>query len=173
MSPSRDLPDYGGSDLNQVIVKPLYFGMLINILLPMAGLFACYYYNQHNLVENRLGLSANSTLWVFGALAFAQAAVALWWRQRRLQVLMVRRAETFEQDLANGLMKASRPVFLLIAAISVWGYLYFFLTGRFTQGAVIVLFSFLVFQVIRPRLGALKKLVDQQRKMLENEPGLP
>jgi len=61
----------------------------------------------------------------------------------------------------------SRPIFVMIAAISVYGYLYFYLTGRFKETVFLVLFSFLVFQVIRPRHAAVKKLVRHQKMLAE------
>ncbi|MFH1686308.1 MAG: hypothetical protein ABIE70_02150 [bacterium] len=168
MSPSRGYEDYSGLDLTRIIVKPLYFGMLVNIIAPMAGLFVCYWLNnQDTPMENRVGDFANTLYYIIGAVALSQAGLALWWRQKSFARPMVRSMESFEDDLRDSLIAASKPVFILIAAISLWGYLYFFLTGRFNEGAFVVLFSFVVFQVIRPRQGGLKKLIDRQRQLVK------
>lgn len=165
--------DYEGVDLNRLIVGPLYFGLLVNVVAPMVILFICYWYNNNNLMDNQLGPNANMVFYLFAAIAIAQGGLALWWRKRLFDKPMIRRPDTFEHDLQRGLINRSRPVFLLIAAISIWGYVYFFLTGRFTEGALIVLFSFVVFQVVRPRQGGLRKLVDHQKNLVDQGKFVP
>jgi small-conductance mechanosensitive channel len=154
-------------DIVAMVAKPLYVGMLFNILLPMGLLLVCYYINTHYPLENRLGGSANSLFYAFVVLGLAQAGLSLWWRTKRLERPMVRREETFEEDILGNLVMALRPVFLQIAAISVYGYAYFFLTGRFVEAVVFVFGSFLVFQVVRPRQGSIRKLLEHQQELLE------
>lgn len=154
-------------DLHQIIAKSLYFGLVSNILLPMFGLFICYWANNNSYVPNRVGDFANGLYYVLGAMSLIQTGVAVWWRDRLLKQPMIRHAETFETDISAALLARSRPVFLLIAGISLYGYLYFFLTGRFNEGAFLVVFSFVVFQIVRPRHGMARKLVGRQLKMVE------
>lgn len=165
MNGELDNNDY---DLNQIIVKPLYFGLVSNILIPMALLLVCYYIHNHYGRDNKVGDLANQLFYTFGVLALFQAVFALWWRGQRLRQPMVRRKETFEEDMIGGLLCACRPVFVIIAAISAYGYLYFFLTGRFTETVVFVFFSFVVFQLVRPRHGLARKLITQQRRLVEH-----
>ena len=63
---------------------------------------------------------------------------------------MVKREESFELDIAAELTRRSKPVFLMIAAVAIWGYLWFVLTGQFFESAMFVIFSFIVFQAVRP-----------------------
>jgi small-conductance mechanosensitive channel len=155
-------------DLTGMIVRPLYFGMVSNVAIPVGLLFVCYYINNKYFPANHIPGLSNALFYVFCALAFVQAALALWWRNKRLEAPMVHRQESFEHDVSTALMERLRPVFLLIAAIAVWGYLYFFLTGRFRESVIFVVFSFLVFQVIRPRIGSLEKLIAHQQDLVKN-----
>jgi len=163
MSPRGGYEDFAGFDLNSLIARPLYFGLLVNVVIPAALLLGCSWIATHKIVENQLGDSANLTFFVFCGIALVQAGLALWWRQRRLDGPMIRSDDTFSQDLSDGLARASRPIFVLISSISIWGYAYFLLTGRFREGAALALFSFLVFQVVRPRAGAVRKLIKRQQ----------
>ncbi len=154
-------------ELGQFIIKPLYWGLMINILIPMAGILVCYYLHINSMRENLIGDFANPLFYIFAVLAVAQAALSLWWRTVRLRRLMVTSEETFEEDLIAGFLKVSKPVFVLIAFISGYGFLYYFLTGRFTETVVFVFFSFIVFQIIRPRYGLARKLVQRQKELLK------
>lgn len=154
-------------DLSQLIIKPLYFGLVVNILIPAAGLLICHYIDSNYGRGNVIGDLANPLFFIFVALALLQAAFSLWWRAKRLRRPMVRTKETFEQEMVTGLLRACRPVFVVIAALSAYGYLYFFLTGRFTETVVFIFFSFIVFQLVRPRHGFARKLVARQKKLLE------
>ncbi|MFQ6008906.1 MAG: hypothetical protein ACE5K8_08165 [Candidatus Zixiibacteriota bacterium] len=158
--------DNSDFDLNRIIVKPIYFGLVTNILIPMVLFLVCYYIQTHGGRGNAVGGFANTLFFLFAALALLQAAFALWWRRRRLQWPMVKESETFEEDIASGLLWACRPVFVVIAAITLYGYLYFFLTGRFTEMVVFVFFSFIVFQLVRPRHSLARKLIALQRKLV-------
>ncbi|HWR82364.1 MAG TPA: hypothetical protein VN285_03605 [Candidatus Deferrimicrobium sp.] len=154
-------------DLVKVIIQPLYFGMVANILIPMVGLFICYYINNRHGRTNMVGDLANTLFFVFGALALVQAGIALYWRHRRLGQPMIRTKETIEEDIAGGLLRVSRIVLAGVAAISLWGFLYFYLTGRFRETVAFVLFSFVVFQLVRPRHGSARRLVSRQRALFE------
>ncbi len=156
-------PEY---DLTAIIVKPLYFGMMVNILLPAALLFICYYVNNNYQFENRLPDLANTLFYVFAFLALAQGGLALWWRSKRYAAPMIRRQETFEADFAHGLLERSKPIFMLIASSAGWGFLYFFLTARFGETAMFVVYSFVLFQFVRPRLSMVEKLLVQQEELV-------
>ena len=155
-------------DLTSMIVKPLYFGMVFNVIIPAALLFVCHYISNNYFPENRIPELSNALFYVFCALALVQAGLALWWRNRLFDKPMVHRQESFEHDIGSALFVGLRPVFLLIAAITLWGYLYFFLTGRFAETLGLVVFSFVVFQVVRPRLGSVKKLIAYQQKLVND-----
>jgi hypothetical protein len=155
----------------RIIAKVLYLGMFINILIPGALLAACYLYHQNYPRYSEGGNFANLLFYVFAVIAVAQAGYAIWWRGKRYHEPIARSKESLEEDLAVGLRKASRPIFILIAAISGWGYLYFMLTGRFEGCLMLVLISFVVFQVVRPRYGTMQKVIDRQLELLERGQG--
>ena len=156
-------------DLTAMIAKPLYFGMFVNVMIPAVLVFICYYINNRYYQDNYVPELANPLFYVLCAVALGQAALALWWRNKSFSKPMVRRAESFEHDVATEIHRRSKPVFMVIAAISLWGVLYFALTGRFVEQVVFVVFSFVVFQVVRPRYGSLRRLIDFQQELVDNE----
>jgi hypothetical protein len=133
----------------------------------MGLLLACFYYDKSHDLVNKLGELADPLYYVVLVLAATEGGFAFWWRGKLLEKPMVHSKKTFQQDVMSGLLRASRPVFILIASISLYGYLYYFLTGRFAEAAFMVLFSFIVFQFVRPRFGAVNKLIERQYKMSE------
>jgi hypothetical protein len=155
-------------DIYPMIARPLYFGMFCNVLFPMGMLFVCYYFQNNDPQPNRVGEAANLLFYLFGALSLIQAGLALWWRIRSMREPMVRRRETMEQDITAGLAQRSRPVFLLVAGISLWGIVYYFLTGRFQEAVFLVVFSFIVFQVVRPRRGLVLKVIRHQQELVDH-----
>jgi hypothetical protein len=154
-------------DLNRIIVRPLYFGLIVNITIPMALLFVCYWVNNKYGVPDKLGSGAEPLMYVLAAVALAEAVFAVWWRGKLFGQPMIRRKETFEEDFAAEYYLRCRPLFSLIASISIYGFVFYYLTGRFNASAMFVIFSFLVFQLVRPRFGLVKKLLDRQREMME------
>ena len=154
-------------DLSAIIIKPLYFGLFINILIPMALLLICYYIETHDSPHNQLGLSATNYFYVFAVLAVVQAGAALWYRAKLMARPMIRSMVSAEADIKEQLLKRLRPIFMTVAAISLWGVAYYLLTGRFNEGLLFFVFSFVVFQFIRPRYGSMQKLIDRQVAMAE------
>ncbi|MGH8015372.1 MAG: hypothetical protein ACREBV_04200 [Candidatus Zixiibacteriota bacterium] len=161
--------DFNGDpiELHRILAKPLYFGLVSNVLVPMGLLMLCYYHDKYYGFENKLGDLANPIFYVFLFFGATEGAFAFWWRGKLLAQPMVRSKETFQQDVMSRFLCISRRVFLVIAAISLYGYLYYFLTGRFTEAVFMVLFSFIVFQFVRPRFGAVKKVIEQQHQMAQ------
>lgn len=158
---------YDKLDMSRIIAKVLYLGMFLNVLLPGALLGACYYYDQQYPRHGEAGDMANFLFYIFATLALAQAGYAIWWRGKRYNQPMVKSQATMEDDLVSGLAAASKPIFVLVAAISGWGYLYFIITGRFKESLVLVLLSFVVFQIVRPRYSLMKKVIDRQIELLD------
>jgi hypothetical protein len=154
-------------DLNKIILKPLYFGMVVNITIPMALLFICYLINNKYGMDDKLGDIAEPFMYVLAAVALAEAVFSVWWRGKLFGQPMIRRKETFEEDFAAEYYHRCRPLFALIASISLYGYVFYYLTGRFNPAAMFVVFSFLVFQLVRPRFGLIQKLLDRQQAMVD------
>jgi hypothetical protein len=130
-------------------------------------LLICYYFETHGQIENRLVLAATTWFYVFAAAALAQAGVALWYRSKLMARPMITNLARVEQDIKEQLLKRSRPVFMMVAAICLWGVAYYFLTGRFNESLSFIVFSFVVFQFIRPRYGVVQKLIEKQIDMAE------
>jgi len=154
-------------NLTGMISRPLYFGLFTNVMVPVGLLFVCYWIDQNYHPINRIPEQANFVFYLFAALGLVQAALALWWREKKFRQPMVRREETFEADLTHRVFQFSRPIFLLIGAISIWGYLYYYLTARFDGAVIFVVGSFLVFQLVRPRYGSLNRLIAYQKKLVK------
>jgi hypothetical protein len=153
-------------ELSTIIARPLYFGLVANVVIPVALLGVCYYISNHGYVVNRLGETANTLFYVFAALSLCEAGFAIWWRGRLFNRPMIRGEGTFEADIASGFLRLSRPVFLVIASISVYGYIYFLLTGRFHEAVFFVVFSFVAFQIVRPRYGLARKVIERQKELV-------
>lgn len=154
-------------DVFSILAKTIYLGMFTNVLLPMVLLLLCYYFDQQGYVDNKVGDMANVIFYLFGVLSLGHTAVALWQKGRIVKTAMIVSRESFEQDLKIGLLRAVRKIYIIVAAISLYGCLYFYLTGRFQEAVFMVLFSFLVFQVIRPRDGSIRKLIRAQENFVE------
>jgi small-conductance mechanosensitive channel len=156
-------------DITPFVAKPLYFAMAVNMVIPMALLFVCYYINEHFPFENQVGEFANFLFYILCGMTLVDAGIALWWRSRLFSEKLVNRQETFEADLLAAIVRKTRPIFLIVAAISLYGVLYYFLTARFVEALLFVVFSFLVFQVVRPREGMMRKIIAAQRRHLERK----
>ena len=154
-------------DLSAIIIKPLYYGLFVNILIPMALLLVCYYIETHGSVDNQLGFNATNYFYIFAVLAITQAGAALWCRAKSMARPMIRSMARAEADIKEQLIQRLRPIFIIVAAISVWGVVFYFLSGRFENGLLFVVFSFIVFQFIRPRHGSVQKLIDRQIALAE------
>ncbi len=154
-------------DLSSIVIKPLYFGLFINILIPTVLLLVCYYIETHGSLHNQLGLEAGTYFYIFAGAAVVEAGVALWYRFKLLSRPMVRAIGSAEADIKEQLSARLKPVFMMVAAISFWGVLFYALTGRFESSLLFVVFSFIVFQFIRPRYGSVQKLIDKQLAMAE------
>ena len=151
---------------SDIIAKTLYLGMFTNVLIPMGLLMVCYYISQNYRVATQVGEMGNSLFFVFEFLAIAQAVFAFWKKTTTIRKRMNLSEENFQNDLTKEVLLLFRPIFMTIASISLYGYLYFFLTGRFRESAFLVLFSFLVFQFVRPRQGAIEKIIKHQKMLL-------
>ena len=156
-------------NLNHIIIKPLYLGLTINIVLPGALLFICYYLDTNNIwTDPYVSFEFGNTLFVvFAILSLANSGLALWMKSKMVKSPMIKRAETFEDDLAKSLLVKSKQIFLIISMVAVYGILYYLLTVRFREAAFFTVFSFVVFQFVRPRIGFVQGLIDKQKKLVD------
>ena len=96
MSPSNDRPDY---DTTRIIAKCLYTGMTLNVIIPVAALFACYFVANNYFIDNRLGDLTRPVFVVFAVIAVASAGLAIWWRGKRLNKPLICKKETFHTSI--------------------------------------------------------------------------
>lgn len=163
----KDRVDPNQYNTNHIIAKSLYMGLLLNIIFPAILVYVCYYFDQHQTMLNRVGDFAYPLFIIIAVLSLVQAGLAFYLRNKILTTPVIETKGTFSEDLAQALGKHVRPVFLLIALIAVYSFIYFFLTGHFKETLMLTIFSFLVFQVIRPRFGFVKKLIKVQEQFAE------
>ncbi len=154
-------------DLAKMIAGVLYQGIFINILIPAGLLMVAYYIDKHGGVDPSVVDSANILFYFLAAASLTEGAVAVLWRSKALNRPMVRRKETIESDIREELKARLRPIFLLIAAIALNGIIYYLLTGRFDEGLAFVILSFVAFQIVRPRYGMLRKVIETQESLVE------
>ena len=154
-------------DLTRIIAKLLYYGLGVNVALPGALLLICYFFNQKGNVANIVGTWANPLFYIFCGLGLIMVAAALLPAIKKLRQPLILRRETFEQDIISGLREIARPMFQKIAGIALLGPVYFFLTGRFRETVIFVIASFIVFQVVRPRYGTVRKLIRKQEELVD------
>jgi hypothetical protein len=154
-------------DLNGIIAKPLYRGLLINIFMP-AIMIAFAYYIDHS--KERTGMVPSDTLnilfWALIILSVADGAVAILLRKRLSSMPMIRSKETFAGDLADRVLAMSLVCFAVTAAISLYGLAFYILGGTFDHFFLFVVISFIAFQFVRPRLGFIEKVVAAQEKLV-------
>jgi hypothetical protein len=162
-----ELPTDDQIDLTHIIVKPLYFGMLFNVTIPMILLVIIYFLNGKSGGTNHVGDNINFYLYLFVAVAGVETAAIIWWREKLFKAPMIRSAETFESDFGKEYLKRCKPLFLAISSLSLYGFAFHFLTGRFKESAIFVLLSYVIFQLARPRHGLVHKLVARQRELVQ------
>lgn len=163
----KDRVDPGQYNVNHIIAKSLYFGLVLNIIFPAVLIYICYYFDQNRTMLNRVGDFAYNLFIIIALLSLVQAGLAFFMRNKILNRPVIESKGTFSEDLARALGQHVRPVFILIALIAVYSFIYFFLTGRFKESLMLTIFSFLVFQVVRPRFGFVRKLIKIQEKFAE------
>jgi len=154
-------------DLNAIIAKPLYLGLLINIFIP-AIMIAIAYYLDHS--KERTGMVPSDTLnilfWALIILSVADGTVAVFLRKRLSSMPMIRSNETFAGDLADRVLTMSLVCFAITAAISLYGLAFYILGGTFDHFLLFVVISFIAFQFVRPRLSFVEKVVVAQEKLI-------
>jgi hypothetical protein len=162
-----ELPTNDQMDVTHILVKPLYFGMLVNVTIPLVLLLIIYFLNKGAGGMNHFGEGNQTLLFVFVGLAGLQTVGIIWWREKLFKSPMIRRPEQFESDFAKEYLSRCKPLFYAISSLSLYGVLFYFLTKQFTEAAIFVLLSYVIFQLVRPRHGLVHKLIDRQRELVQ------
>jgi hypothetical protein len=137
----------------------------MNIFAPVAFLAVAYYVDQTGGKTASLPHETlNVIFWVLTAVSVIDGALAIFLKQRLFYSPMVSSMETFEDDIVNRSFTASIVCFAITTAISVYGLVFYFLGGTFSNLLFFVFMSFIAFQLIRPRIGFMKKVIEAQEK---------
>jgi len=154
-------------DINRALVKPIYLGLAMNIFFPSVVALAIYFLESEGGVRVPEPGNSDLLLWILAAVAVIDGALAIFFRQKRFYAPMIKSEQTFADDFYAGVMTASILVFSLCAAIAVYGVVVYFITGTFDYLLFFVILSFVAFQIVRPRPGFLKKVLEAQERHVQ------
>ncbi|UCC44173.1 MAG: hypothetical protein JSU65_13840 [Candidatus Zixiibacteriota bacterium] len=158
----------GDIDLAIVIARPLYFALTTNVLVPFLLWAVCYWLNLNHEPANLVHSWQNVFFAIVASLALIQTALIFRWRNNAFKKPMIRSKESLEEDFSDNLLERSKPIFLAIAAMSLYGVMFFLITGELKETTVLVFYSFVVFQVVRPRYAFVRKLLRYQRNLVDS-----
>jgi len=154
-------------DINRALVKPIYIGLAMNVFFPSVVALVVYFIESEGGKIAPAAYPNDLLLWALAGLAVMDGAVAIFFKQRRFFVPMIRSKESFAEDFYAGVTSSSILVFALCAAIAVYGVVAYFLSRTFDYLLFFILLSFIAFQIVRPRAGFLKKVLEAQEGHVE------
>jgi hypothetical protein len=155
-------------DLTRLMVKPLYFGLLMNIFVPVLILVIAYYLDRSGQSFSEMTLSElNIFFWALIIVSVADIGAGYFFMRKRFFAPMIRSKETFEDDLAKGIFTNSIICYSFSMAIAIYGLVFYFLGGKFMELLFFIFLSFISFQLVRPRLGFMEKVLAAQEKHVE------
>jgi hypothetical protein len=150
-------------DINHLLVKPIYIGLLINIFLPVVILLIAYYLDKSGMKQvSPEGESIGLLFWILVAVSVVDGVAAIYVKYKMFFSPMITSEHSFEEDLASRTFLISIICFALIAAISIYGLVFYILGGSFDHLLFFVFISFIAFQLIRPRARFLQKVISAQ-----------
>jgi hypothetical protein len=154
-------------DLNAILVKPLYLGLLINIFVP-AVVVGIIYFMEDAAGQISSGISEESRLlfFILMGVAIIDGGLAIYIKHKRGSVPLVRSRESFEEDIGTAMFRTSLICTAITSSISLYGLVIYLAGGTFDQLLFMVFISFVAFQLIRPRHGYLKKVISEQERMI-------
>ena len=154
-------------DINAVLIRPLYMGMLINIFFPITLLIIAYFMSQSSGQDVMQMTSKWDVLaWVLLALALFDGIAAILIRQKQFMAPLIRSAATFEEDLKAAAFRISITCYAMTTAISIYGFVLFLISGDFRTMFMFILISFIAFQIVKPRRGFIEKVINVQERHL-------
>jgi len=158
-------------DINDILVKPIYIGLFMNVFVPVVLLAIGYYIEQSGGMSSLRGEPAENVslfFWVFLALSVIDGGVAIFLKQWKFYQPMIESKGTFIEDFKKGVFTNSVICYAITTAIAVYGLVVYLLGGTFNQFVLFVFLSFIAFQLIRPRHGFLKKVLEAQENHVES-----
>ncbi len=155
-------------DLNAVLIKPLYLGLLINIFIPVVIIGVAYYIEEGGgLTSTMAPENLELIFWILIAVAVIDGAVAIFLKQKLFFTPMIKSKESFTEDFKQGFFSKSIVCHSLTAAIAVYGLVVYILGGTFNQLLFLVFISFIAFQLVRPRIKFSEKVLAAQERFVE------
>ena len=156
--------DYDNYNVTVMMAKPLYLGIGINILIPAALAFICYWMDSNQKLTNPMftGQMVDTLFMIFGIVTLIIIAVVIIKKQQLLKIKLIENNDLINEQIPEALTTKMKPLFLLTTLIALLGVIYYFLTASFKPTLFFIVVSFLVFQFLRPRVGFIHKLIDKQ-----------
>ncbi|MEW5922781.1 MAG: hypothetical protein AB1746_02210 [Candidatus Zixiibacteriota bacterium] len=155
-------------DINRLLIKPVYIGLFLNIMLPIIFLAIVYYVDKNG--GRNINYDAdtyNKFFWIFCVVAIAEGVTAFIVKQKLFFSPMIKSKETFEDDLLKGFMTASIICYAFTSGIGVYGLVLFLIGGTFETAVLFFLISMIAYQFIRPRYAFAEKVVAAQDKFAQ------
>nr|MBN2277760.1 hypothetical protein [candidate division Zixibacteria bacterium] len=157
-------------DLNAILIKPIYISLAMNVFVPVIFLLVAYYVDHPDLSHRGLEIAQLPILlWVLVAVSLGDIGMAVFLKRKLFFSPMIYSRETFVEDLARRTLTITIICTALTTAISVYGLVYYFIGGTFDHLLLFVFVSFIAYQLIRPRHGYMKKVVEAQERLMEEE----
>ncbi|MFH2036113.1 MAG: hypothetical protein ABIJ45_06890 [Candidatus Zixiibacteriota bacterium] len=153
-------------NINSLLIKPLYLGLLMNMFIPVVIILIGYYLNNQSLESKATDGTLSLIFWIFVGVSAMDGGVAFYFKQKLFFQPMIYSRETFDDDLKNGIFTNSIVCFALTTSISIYGLVYFLIENDFKQMIFFVFISIIAFQLVRPRPGFLKKIVAHQEELM-------
>jgi hypothetical protein len=150
-------------NLNTVIIKPLYIGLLMNIFIPSIIVMIVYYLESES--SGRMvgsGVESDLILWVMAGFVLLDGSLALYIKQKRFFAPMIKSKETFAADFTEGVKIASIICFAITTAISIYGVVAYLISGLIDYLILFVVLSFIAYLLVRPRYRFLEKVLAAQ-----------
>lgn len=156
-------------DINSILVKPIYIGLLINVFVPAAVLLIAYYMEQSgDIVRQTPSATAAVLFWFLVALSVIEGGVAVFIKQKMFNSPMVFSRESFIEDLGRRTFQISIVIYSITSAISIYGFVIYLIGGTFQQLLLFVFISFVAFQLIRPRYRFMERVITTQIRLAES-----
>ncbi len=155
-------------DINAVLIKPIYIGLLINALIPVAIVGIAYYFEQSGgMTSSMSSENLEFIFYIFAGLGVVDGGLAIFLKQKLFFSPLIKSKESFVEDFMQGFFAKSIVCYAIIAAIAIYGLVMYFLGGTFNQLLFLVLMSFIAFQIIRPRAKFAEKVLAAQEQFVE------
>jgi hypothetical protein len=152
-------------DLNKLLIKPLYLGLMMNIFIPVLILGIAYYIDvsggRSSTVPDE---TLNIIFWALAIVSVLDGIAAIIVKQRLFFQPMIRSKETFEDDLTSRVTTVSIICYSMTTSVAVYGFVLYLFSGKFDHFLLFVFISFIAFQLIRPRYKFMERVVQAQEK---------